>query len=500
MLIAFVAVAYWPATSALWQYWIEQPYLGGHGPLVAALAIWLLYRSRARIDSMPVRPVPWALLPLVACSIATLILWKAGIQSLQVLMLPALMWLAVLAACGGSVARAAAVPISYLYFAVPAWNVLSPALQSLTVRIVGFAATLMGLPATVSGTIVSFPDGAQFAVTLACSGVGFLEQGLAVAVLIGELEDATIGRRIRLLGSMLLVAVATNWVRVLLLVLIGHVSGMNNVLVSQYHLEFGYALFVVVLVAFVWATTFAPLTERTTGVMPRANAHAWSSCIVVLAALVTGPLVLSVWSPPAAQNGLSRLVLPVGRNTWRGPLPALQGGWRPTFVGADAQLHAAYEDPQGRAIEVVAVGYSSQKHRSELVAEGNSLLGDGGLSALTSTLADVDQDTYREIVASDEEGNRSVIWWVYDIGGRTFVVPLLSRLWYGIRSISGAPYSAQFAFRAACLPSCDAARATLRQFIRGMGTQVLSAANPQNSRDAALAPRPNVSAEQEASP
>ena len=261
VLVAVGVLASWPGAAALWRYWIDEPSLGGHGFLVAALAVWLLVRARDRTDSEPVQAAPWALLLLVPCSVAALVFWKAGLQALQLLMLPAVIWLAVLAAFGSAVARSVLVPIGYLYFAMPAWNILSVPLQELTVHAAGLVAPLVGLPARVSGTSFAFPNGARFVVTLACSGVGFLAQALAVAVLLGELEEAKFARRAGLFISMAFLALVTNWVRVLLLLAIGYSSGMDNVIVSQRHLEFGYVLFVIVLVAFVWAATRQTLPE-----------------------------------------------------------------------------------------------------------------------------------------------------------------------------------------------------------------------------------------------
>src|SRR4029077_4676824 len=110
----------------------------------------------------------------------------------------------------------------------------------------------------------TFPNGTRFEVTLACSGVVFLVQGLAVAVLLGELEQASLGRRVRLVASMVAVALIANWIRVLALVQIGYSTDMRHVLVSRDHLEFGWALFVLVLVAFVWLATRGALPEGRT--------------------------------------------------------------------------------------------------------------------------------------------------------------------------------------------------------------------------------------------
>jgi EpsI family protein len=473
VLVIVALAAYWPASAGLWRYWIDQPSLGGHGTLVAALAVWLLIRSRSRIDAAATRPAPWALLLLIPCSIAALVFWRAGIQALYLWMLPVLIWLAVLAAFGVSVARIVAVPIGYLYFAMPAWNLLSAPLQELTLRMVAVLAPAIGLPATVSGALVSFPNGAQFVVTLACSGVAFLTQGLAVAALLGELEDATFGRRMRLLGSMVLVALVTNWVRVLLLLVVGYSNGMNNVIVSRDHLEFGYMLFVIVLVAFVWVATRRALPEAEVGAPILTKSQVRGGYAAAMVALVAGPILVTLLvSPGDGNESPAELRLPPGQNAWRGPLAVVAKDWRPVFVGAHSERHAAYRDASGHTVEAVAVGYPVQEQGRELVNESNSLLGDEGLSPLAVALVDADGSTYRELVAVDKEGNRSVIWSFYDIGGKTFVVPLLSQLWYGVRSLSIRPYSALFAFRVACVPSCAEARGILESFMQGMGSDL----------------------------
>jgi EpsI family protein len=192
-----------------------------------------------------------------------------------------------------------------------------------------------------------------------------------------------------------------------------------------------------------------------------------------MVALVAGPILVTLLvSPGDGNESPAELRLPPGQNAWRGPLAVVAKDWRPVFVGAHSERHAAYRDASGHTVEAVAVGYPVQEQGRELVNESNSLLGDEGLSPLAVALVDADGSTYRELVAVDKEGNRSVIWSFYDIGGKTFVVPLLSQLWYGVRSLSIRPYSALFAFRVACVPSCAEARGILESFMQGMGSDL----------------------------
>ena len=478
-LVVATAIVYWPSVSALWRYWIYLPSLGGHGSLVIVLAAWMLLRSKDRINSEPRRPAVWALLPLALCSIAWLIFWKAGIQSLHLVLLPVLIFLAVLAAFGRAVARAVAVPAAYLYFSMPAWNLLTVPLQDLTVRMVALLAPLFGLPAQVSGFQISFPNGATFVVTVACSGIAFLVQGLAVAALLGELERASVGRRLALLASMAVVALITNWVRVLLLLKIGYSSGMDNVLVANYHLEFGYVLFVIVLVGFVWAATRGPLPMRSASESLQPNRPAPRLMkVAYIAALVTltlGPLAVLVFSrQPSGSEVLRQLALPNGHDEWKGPLPVTTADWRPTFIGPHSEQHFAYEDHQQHRVEVLVIGYVSQTQGQELINEENSLFGDRALSPVNFTMVRDADGSYQETLVADEAGHRSVIWSVYDIGGQPFVIPLFSQLWYGLRSLHTPPYSALFAFRANCALSCDEARTTLGRFVRGMGQTLMA--------------------------
>lgn len=238
VLIAVVLAAYWPTCRALWDYWL-QPYVGGQGVLVAAVSAWLVYRARDRLAVAPVSPSWWALALVLPCSVALLVFARAGIPTLHFMLLPALILGTILAALGPAVARTLLVPIGFLYFGIPVWSVLSSALQNLTLQVVGVLAPFFGLPATIHGTFISFPNGAKFEVTPLCNGLGFLVQGLATATLLGELEPASTARRVALVGSMVFVALVANWARVLILLQVGYATGMRHVLVTQNHVLFG---------------------------------------------------------------------------------------------------------------------------------------------------------------------------------------------------------------------------------------------------------------------
>lgn len=484
--LLLVAALYWPDTVALGRHWLEQDVNAQAGALIALLSGFLLLRVRGRFEQIPMRPVPWACLPLIAGAVASLICWRAGILTLQLLFLPLILWLAVLAVLGPKAARLAAFPIGFLYFALPGWGLLAPALQRLTASAIGVIGPVVGLPVSMLGTTASLPGGIRFSIERACSGVDFLTVGLAIAALHGELEHARLRRRLSLIGGMLLLAIVSNWLRVILIIEIGYHSQMRSALATRDHLAFGWVIFACALLLFVWlagrgagTAPDAPVVgepHRDAVVRPSAprGSAAWRYVMVVTALLAVPALVYGRLLATESRTGATTFELPSGRTPWHGPAAAADTLWQPQFVGAHAKLRARYQSADGRAVEVVAIGFPKQRQGAQILNERNSLLGNHGLAIEAVSLVEGSGMPHGEVIVVDPKGRRSLIWSVIDIGGRLFGEPLSSQLWYGARSLIGTPYSALFALRTPCESSCDAARAVLADFLRANGSALFA--------------------------
>jgi len=480
-----VGALYWPDMAALGRYWGVHDANAQSGVLIAALAVFLLFRARRRFEQISIEPVPWACLPLLACALVSLISWRAGILTLQLFFLPAILWLALLALLGWGAARPAGFAIGFLYFALPGWGLLGPALQRLTAWAVGMIGPILGLPLAMSGMTVRLPEGMLFVVAPECSGVDFLTVGLAVAALQGELERAALRRRARLIGGMILLAVVSNWLRVLLIVEIGYRSHMRNALATRDHLALGWIVFACALLLFVWMAgrTAVRVAQGAAGPIDGAVAPGaaqqmqlpWRGYGVISLGLLAAPALVygSLISTDAGASGAA-FELPPARAPWRGPLSSADPLWRPRFIGAHTELRAVYESTDGRAVEVAAFGFPRQTQGAHILDERNSVLGEQGLSLESIALASGAAIPHSEVIALDSRGRRSLIWSVIDIGGHLFAVSVSSQLWYGARSLIGTPYSALFALRSQCDVSCDAARAALANFLNANGAALIA--------------------------
>jgi exosortase len=488
-LIAIMLVAYWPTTRALWGVWTDA-FGAPHGPVVGLLSLWLLLRNRARLEGTQLGHSIWAGAALLLCSIAILIFRNGNLAGLELLTIPPLLFLAIAAALGLGIARLAAFPLAYLFFAMPGWGLLSVPLQRLTVDAVVVLAPLIGIPVSVTGNTVTLPGSGAFEIAEACSGSGFLSIGLAVAALLGAIESASWRRRAFLIIAMALVAIVANWIRVLIIIDAGYTTNMRHILVTGAHLLFGWVLFAIVMFASIWmlarpARRVEHGTAARTPMVANTTIEWLPGYLFAILALVAAPVLYGIAAlrgdAPASSVAIQ---LPAARAPWRGPLAG--DPQRAEFRDSHSEWHVAYEDPSGRTVYLVAMAYPELRHGDELLNGEEALARRAGRSPVETRTVRVNDLRYREVRVSDGTGRQALTWSVYDIGGRAFVWPLYSKLWYGLRSLTGAPYSVLFAFQAECEPSCDVARATLSSLTQTVGGELIASVNRAAQHDPIL--------------
>jgi exosortase/archaeosortase family protein len=158
--------------------------------------------------------------------------------------------------------------------------------------------------------------------------------GLALAGLYGELAGDSVRRRLLWLGLMGLFAIVGNWVRIFLIVIAAYETDMRTYLVTVSHYWFGWAVFVVFFLAFLWLAGLlasrwdrcAAAKRRTEASVPdeplvRETPRASLGCVLAaLGALLVLPCVVyarNLLSPVAAQPVV--ISWPAAPAGWSGP-------------------------------------------------------------------------------------------------------------------------------------------------------------------------------------
>lgn len=461
-----IVVLFLPTFEGLARRWNDgETGATSQGWLIVALCLWLLYRAAKQLQSLRLNPQPLVAAALIAFSFVWLLAVRTGIEAAAALLLPIIAVASVGALFGYRVMRACVFPLGYFYFAMPAWGLLNPILQWGSVFAVRLLIRLFGVPATFIDNNVRVPAG-TFTIEGGCSGLHFFIVGVALAILYGELQRNSLRRRVQLVLIGAALSFLCNWTRVFTIVVAGHLTNMQHYVVSVEHNSLGTILFAVYMGVFFWIVSrlkddVAPAESAGVSQPNQATSErrgALGATVVLLSvAVLCGP----VWNAmvvhiPRAMTHSS--LLPEAPAGWNGPLPQ-RSSWRPVFEGADVHAMGRYET-HSHEVELFRAEYAQQQQGEELNGYENTPLGEhaaeqAGL-VMTNGLAE------RRVI--DKAGESALIWYGYYVGTRWFDSAFSAQLWYGLRSLFGAPLSGVVALRASCSNDCENARERLALF------------------------------------
>jgi exosortase A len=457
-LLLAVALAFWPTTASIivrWTDTLTRAYT--HGSLIVLMSAFMLWRRRDAIAAVNVAPAWPAALVTLMLAAAWFFFLRSSVQIAHQFLLP-LLWLSsILTVFGWRMFRHVWFPVGFLYFTVPVWDAILPLLQWASVFAVRGALSLLGIPVYFDGLEFQIPSG-RFQIADGCSGLHFFIVALAIATFYGDLHDDRWGARVRLWVLAAVFALVTNWVRIAIIIVTGHVTDMQHPLVAQEHYSFGWMLFAVAMAGYFLIVRRWPAQPHPArvdvGAVP-GNAVPGLAMAALTLALPAAALRFDsnladekTLSPPAFATGPSRAVDPL----W----PAA-----PHFAGVDHEYRVLRES-DGVLVDAYAGLYRRQEQGRELGGFSNQPLG-ADLRARSSTRAPAPLATepWEEIVATDPGGGQWLVWLGYAVGSARFADAGSAQWAYGRASFLGDPLSAVYVLRARCNPGCDSARVAL---------------------------------------
>ena len=467
--LVLTALLYWPTSLEIVELWGNMSRrVYTHGWIVLAVSLWLVWRDRDALGSTPPSPSIFGGLLVLAGSLAWLVSHFAGLITPSMLALPVLALSAILAVGGWALARRSAFPILYLYFALPVWDFLNTVLQAMTAHVNHWLTRLAGIPAVMDEYVINIPAG-WFAVEGGCSGLHFFIVALAIATLDGQLNRASLRTRLLLVALAGSLAVLTNWLRVFIIIVAGHLTDMQHFLVTMDHYTFGWVLFAFALAAYLYLAgrlsrvTSEPAAPRALE-RPVPSASALPQARIVLplvaVALALGPLWL--WVRSLQHEARAPLAAPAFAG-WTGP-ELLISDWQPVFANADEEFKVAYRREPATDVAVYRAAYHVQRQGKELRGYENTILG-SNYSPESSGVVTLNVQgkgiriTEKQVQAHD--GRRLLIWSLYGIGGEPAAMNLNDQVLYGLRSMVDGPTATVVAFATDCRDDCTQARARL---------------------------------------
>ena len=469
-----VFLALWPSIVTLVHFWLRITDYRFGIVVTAACLVWLFVQSR-KLNDCIARPNTWAVLGLLLASIAWAAAYLAASDMVHQILLPVILLLAIVANAGNVAARLSVEPIACMYLAMPLWDYLVPLLQRATVLVTEWALHVMGIPAQVFASTVRIPEG-SFEIAEGCSGKKYFMVAVTLSVLASAYCRLTFRGRMIFTVVAAVLALCANWLRVIVIVVAGHLTNMQNYLVAKEHLTFGSVLFFLLIV--VMGIVLRVLSHRMTlPILPAvrrtsdSNMHRTSVVIAILGVLpLSIPLAASFTVVPVVAVKLADL--PVLAGEWQGPLPP-DANWQPHFFGAADEARASYRSPSG-TVEVYLNVYGPQENGRELVNYANTLLAPDHWQADSAGLVSVSpsQDTEAlvfEIRTAKTRIDRWTLGYLYATGGHTMRSEIGVQLGYGALRLIGSPASGVVAVASRCAADCVVAQRLVDNFLKAQG-------------------------------
>lgn len=378
--LALVLAVYFQTAATMVGIWYRSDTFA-HAFVVPPITLWLVWRRRAALARLPVRPVPGMALVLLALALA----WALGdLVSANAVMQFALVGMlvaAVPATLGWPVTRALAFPLGFLFFAVPFGEFMTPWLMQYTADFAVAALRASGVPVYREGLKFIIPTG-QWSVVEECSGIRYLMASAMVGSLFAYLNYRSWWRRAAFMLAALVMPIFANWVRAYLIVMLGHLSG-NKLAAGVDHILYGWLFFGVVIMAmfFVGARWAEDQDPADGPASPNgrcgddASAGRWAWGVLAVALASTLPLAaLRASVGGAGEAGVpAMLQLPgLGGPRWAEADPVLPD-LVPQFKGPQSVAVRSYGQGAEQVVLQVA-WYGPQREEAKLVSSVNVLV------------------------------------------------------------------------------------------------------------------------------
>lgn len=276
----------------LWERWIRWDSEMAHGLPVMLIFVYLLWRDCTQTtwaEKRAGRGV--ALVALAACSLMWFLVALINIQIVEQVLLIPILASALASLYGWSAIWQRRLLLLFPIFAIPVWGSLNEGLLSLASLVVGESVRLMAIPALIQGNSIYLPYG-HILIADGCSGIRYFVIALTLGYLIAYLNGYKEWRMLPMLLVAGFLGLLTNWVRIFVLIVIGHYTEMQSSLMEDHEL-FGWLLFAAFILPAVYFAPHASSSSAGPALSARSVPGARLAIMTLLA--VMGPLLIIVY-------------------------------------------------------------------------------------------------------------------------------------------------------------------------------------------------------------
>jgi len=466
----------------IWSDWTNENY--SHGFLILAVSIFLIWKQRERLTLSGFAPDYLAFAPVFVFSLIWFVSQVTGVQMINVTMLVFLLFSLSWLVFGRPVAKILLMPMGYLLFAMPVWEPLIPVLQNTTALVAYKILTVLDVSSLLVGNNIYVPEGI-FIVEESCSGIRYLNASLALGVLYAFLNYRSRKKQAVCMSVAFIVPVLANWLRVSIVVYLGHASNMQNPLVHD-HINFGWYLYGAIILPICWLgmryadaipagkQAVPPQLRLRDGVHP---AYPWLAvAIAAVLSICSGPMLYRWVEHRAGKLPDIAMSAAHAAAPFSGPIEA-RDNWHPRYTGASREISRVYQDGDDRIYLYSACYRGLQVQGREMINALNSIVGDSDWREASSGVAEVRINDHTlkviETLMESTNGRKRVIWHWYRIAGHDLSNRYAVKLLEAYDILTGQDGSSVVAISAEYGTNPDEARTLMQKFLNTTGDSLV---------------------------
>lgn len=254
-IIILTVAVYTPAFIGLGQKFLAADSYYSHGFLVPLVSAYLIWRKRKKLKTIPIVSSPTGLAVLIFGLLLHIISSLLKINFGSYLSLLIVLEGLILYLWGREINRQLLFPLAFLFFMLPLPSVviiaISFKMKILAAQISSWAVNMMGIPAMRDGSTIYLPR-AFLLVGDPCSGLRSLISLLALGAVFTQFIRGSMLKKSTFFLSAVPVALISNVLRIILLLLVTHVYG-EKIALGFFHDFTGMLVFVFAFIGLIIA-------------------------------------------------------------------------------------------------------------------------------------------------------------------------------------------------------------------------------------------------------
>lgn len=375
-----IVLSGWWVYRPVFELWLQSDSAYSHGALLVGYGFYLVWLKLSESSSIGVvRPSYLGLAILFALLCLSFLAQLALTGVVVEALFPALLLAIIYGVFGRSVVKICFLPILLVVFALPVWDYIGYPLQLLTVLACEYILEFTGIAFEVSETFITLPGIGIFEVASGCSGLRYFLIATVLSLIVADQWLSSISTKVKVVALGVAAGLITNWVRVSVIIYIGHDTQMTSTLIDD-HETFGWLLFSGMLVPYIYycrkLSDFDKLKLQDKIPLINDGDHSVKSYInrsSLISTFILFPVLtaMGIAAAPDISGPSKNLDLTFSIDGWKKMPMSLPSPVGTKFNRAPIYLEQMYINESGQSLYLGVYAYPIQSEGSELVQYGN---------------------------------------------------------------------------------------------------------------------------------